>query len=109
MTRKFKGKSIFFKPRSKRIARIITIKSVTGFHKAIRELKKNELTLKEFRALKLAQARVKASLKRKDLSPKVRARFKRILKIRIPRSKIRRFPKQRMSAPRLIDIIKRKL
>jgi len=76
-------KTLFFKPKSKRLAKIISITSPTAFRKAIKILKKGGLTLTERRALILAQNRAKAILKRKTLSTKERKQFEAIAKIKI--------------------------
>jgi len=76
--------TLFFKPKSKRLARIITIKSPTAFRESIRVLKKGGLTTKEKRALVLAQNRARAQLKRKTLSPKEIRQFRAIAKVRLP-------------------------
>ncbi len=78
-------KTIFFKPKSKRLARAISIKSPTAFRKSIQVLKKGGLTLQELRALSLAKGRATAQLKRKQLSLKERRQFKIISKIKLPR------------------------
>ncbi len=75
--------TLFFKPKSKRLARIITIVSPTAFRKSIRILKKGGLTTTEKRALVLARNRATAQLGRKNLSPKERKQFRAISKIKI--------------------------
>ncbi len=78
-------KSLFFKAKSKRLARDVTIVSPTAFRESIRKLKVGGLTLKEKRALVLAKNRAGAQLKRKNLSPKERKQFRAIMKINIPK------------------------
>ncbi len=75
------------KPKSKRIAKIISITSPTAFRRSIRILKKDGggLSLHEKRALVLARNRAGAQLDRKDLSPKERKQFREITKISIPK------------------------
>lgn len=82
-----KTKSLFFKPRSKRLARIISIETPGKFKKSITELKKRGLTLKEKRALVLARNRAKVQLKRKNLSTRERNQFRAISKMTIPKVK----------------------
>ncbi len=77
-------KTIFFPPKSKRLAKIISITSPSAFRKSIRVLSRGGLTLRERRALVLAQNRARAILKKKTLSPKERREMKAIAKIRIP-------------------------
>lgn len=77
-------RSLFSKPKSKRLARIIDITSPTAFKRSIRILKKGGLTLREKRALVLARNRAGAQLKRKNLSMKERVQFGRISKMRLP-------------------------
>lgn len=80
-------KSIFFPPKDKVLARKISIKSPSSFRTSIRKLKKNGITLKEFRALNLAKTRAKVTLKRKNLSTKERKQFMEISRMRIPKVK----------------------
>lgn len=80
----FRGRpSIFFKPRSKRLARIISTKSPASFRRSIRTLKKGGLTLMEKRALVLARTRATAQLGRRNLSSKERRQFRTISRMRI--------------------------
>lgn len=85
-----KRKTLFFPAKSKRLARIISIKSPTAFRKSIRTLKKGGVTLKEKRALVLAQNRARAILKKKNLSVKERKQFREISKIKLPKISRRR-------------------
>lgn len=79
-------KGIFnIKIRSQRRANIISITSPTAFRRSIRELRKGNYTLGDFRALTLARTRAKAMLNRKNLSPNERRQFREISKINIPR------------------------
>jgi len=75
-------KSIFFKPKNKKLARAISIKSPTAFRESIRKVKKmrgvSDATKK--RVLVLARARAAAQLKRKRLSMKERKQFRAIVK-----------------------------
>jgi hypothetical protein len=77
-------KTLFFKPKNKSLAKIITITSVKGFKDSIRKLRKKGITTEEKRALVLAQNRARAHLKKKTLSPSVRKRFKAIAKLKLP-------------------------
>lgn len=79
------NKSLFFPAKNKRIARAISITSPTAFRGSIRTLKKNGLSLTEYRSLVLAQNRAKVQLNRKNLSMKERKQMRAISKIRIPK------------------------
>lgn len=81
---------LFAKPKSKRLAKIITIKSPSGFKKSVKTLSKGGLSLKEFRALNLAKTRAALQLRRKNLSTKERTQFKAIVKVKIPKFKRRK-------------------
>ncbi len=72
------------KPKSKRLARIISIKSPQDFIRSIRIIKKGGVTLQEKRALVLAQNRARAILKKK-ISLKERIEFIKISKIKLPK------------------------
>jgi hypothetical protein len=78
-------KSIFFPPKSKALAKKVSIESPSRFKQSIRTLKQGGLSLRERRALILAQNRARAMLKRRDLSAKERIQMRRISKIRIPK------------------------
>lgn len=84
------NKSIFFPPKDKVLARKISIKSPAAFRRSINKLKKNGITLKEFRALNLAKTRAKVTLKRKTLSDRERKQFTTISRMRIPKIKKRK-------------------
>ena len=75
--------TLFFAPKNPRLAKIISIESPTAFRKSIRLLSRGGLTLKEKRALVLAQNRARAQLGRKNLSLKERRQFGTISKIKI--------------------------
>ncbi len=77
--------TLFSKPKSRRLARIITITSPSAFRESIRVLKKDGLTLEEKRGLVLAKNRAGAQLKRKNLSAKERKQFRAITKIKLPK------------------------
>jgi len=79
------AQTLFMKPKDKRIARIITIRSPTAFKESIRKLKKGGLTLREKRGLVLARNIADAQLGRKNLSSKERKQFKAITKIKLPK------------------------
>ena len=84
---KYRGKSIFFPPKDKRLAEIVSIATPQAFKASIKALKgkKGYLTLREYRALLLAQNRAKAMLKRKNLSPQERRELREIVRIKIPK------------------------
>ena len=76
---------LFGKPKSKRLARIITIESPSKFRKSIREIKKGGVTLQEKRALVLARNIAGAQLQRKNLSAKERREFSKIKRTKLPK------------------------
>ncbi len=76
-------RTLFFAPKDPRLARIIKIDTPSNFRKSIRILSKGGLTLKERRALILAQNRAKAQLGRKNLSPSERREFTEISREKI--------------------------
>ena len=81
-----KKQSLFFAPISKKLAASVSISSPCEFRQSINRLKKGGISMKEKKALVLAQNRAKAQLRRKDLSMKEREEFTRISLIRIPRA-----------------------
>lgn len=89
MVVKFK-KSLFFPPKSKRLAKIITIKSPRAFRNSITKLKKGGITLREKRALNLARNRAMVQLRRRNLSVKERIQFAMIAKMPLPKVTKRR-------------------
>lgn len=76
--------SVFFKPRSKRLSRIISIKNPRAFRSSVRKLNRSGLTVKEKRALVLARTRARLQLRRKNLSPKERRQFRMIASTKLP-------------------------
>ena len=77
-------RTIFFEPKNKRLARIISITSPTAFKRSIMKLSENGLSLRKRKALVLARTRAKLQLRRKNLSPKERKQFTEISKMKIP-------------------------
>lgn len=75
---------LFGPPKSKRIAKIISIRSPTAFKESIKKLRKGGLTTTEKKALVLARTRASLQLKRKNLSSKERVQFKKISQIKLP-------------------------
>lgn len=71
-------------PKSKRLAKIISIKSPEAFEESIRKIKKGGVTLHEKRGLILAQNRAKAQLSRKNLSVEERMEMDIIAKMKLP-------------------------
>jgi hypothetical protein len=69
-TRRPRGKTIFFPPRHRKLAEIISIASPAAFRESIRKLKKMGIGAREKRALVLAQNRGKAMLRKRNLSEK---------------------------------------
>lgn len=84
------NRSIFFPAKSKRLARIVSIKSPAAFKKSISTLTKGGLTTQEKRSLVLARTRAAAQLKRKTLSTKERTEFKAIANMKIPKVTMKR-------------------
>lgn len=78
------NKTLFFPPKHKRLAKIISIENPLAFKRSIFMLRKGGITITEKRALVLARNRAKAILKRTDLSPKEVKQFKMISKIKLP-------------------------
>ena len=78
-------KSIFFKPRNKKLARKISIRTPSEFRASIAKIRKAGVTLEEKRALALARTRAKVQLMRKNLSPKERRQFKAISIMKLPK------------------------
>jgi hypothetical protein len=76
-------KTIFFPPKNKRLARIISIETPQAFRRSIRVLKRGGLTTAERRALVLARTRAKAMLKRRNLSARERREMAEIARTRI--------------------------
>jgi hypothetical protein len=81
----YKGKSIFFPPKHKGMAKAISIKSPAAFRKSIQKLKRRGYSLSEYRALNLAKTRAKMQLRRKYLSPEERRQMQEIERINIPK------------------------
>lgn len=82
MTRK---QTLFFAPTSKKLARQISITSPATFRQSIRTIKQGGVTLKESRALVLAQNRARAQLNRTNLSIKERIEFTKIAMQKLPK------------------------
>ncbi len=78
------SKGLFGKPKSARIAKIITITSPTAFKESIRKLKKGGLSSDEKKGLVLSRNRAAAQLGRKNLSSKERKQMRAIKKIKLP-------------------------
>jgi hypothetical protein len=83
-TTRARRKTIFFAPRHRRLADIISIESPAAFREGIRKLKKLRIGAREKRALVLAQNRAKAMLKKKTLSPKERRELGQIVNTPLP-------------------------
>jgi len=82
--RRARRKTIFFRPKHKKLANIISIESPAAFRASIRKLKRMGLGATEKRALVLAQNRAKAMLKKRNLSAKERRELQAIARIRLP-------------------------
>jgi len=83
MVNRTSKRTLFFKAKDTRLARVISIKDPAAFRKSVRVLKRGGLSTSEKRALVLARNRAGAQLKRKNLSPKERREFTAITKVRI--------------------------
>ena len=77
-------KTIFFPPRHKTLADIISIESPAAFRQSIRRLKQLGIGPREKRALVLAQNRAKAMLKKRTLSAKERRELQSIARMPLP-------------------------
>ena len=77
---------LFGPPKSKRLARIITIKSPAAFKKSISTLKGKggKVSTQAKQALTLARTRAAMQLKRKNLKPETRKKFRTISKMKLP-------------------------
>lgn len=69
---------IFDKPKNKRIAKIISIKSPTAFNRSVKMLKRGGLDRTERKALDLARNRANLQTYRKALSSKERRQMRTI-------------------------------
>jgi hypothetical protein len=78
------GRTIFFPPRHRKLAEIISIESPAAFRESIRKLKKMGIGAREKRALVLAQNRARAMLRRRNLSEKERRELEEIARIPLP-------------------------
>lgn len=81
----FFGKSLFFPPKNKRLARAISIETPNAFRNSIRRLMRNGLSLEEFRALNLAKTRARLALRRPNLSLSEERQMREISRVRIPK------------------------
>ena len=81
---KGRRRTIFFAPRHKKLADIISIESPAAFRGSIRRLKQDGISTTEKRALVLAQNRAKAMLKKRSLSATERRQLEAIARIPLP-------------------------
>lgn len=77
-------RTIFFPPRHKKLADIISIESPAAFRESIRRLTRVGIGATEKRALVLAQNRAKAMLKKRNLSAKERRELATIARMPLP-------------------------
>jgi hypothetical protein len=77
-------KTIFFPPKNRKLAAIISIESPAAFRASIRKLKAMGIGAREKRALVLAQNRARAMLKKKSLSEKERRELAAIARTPLP-------------------------
>jgi hypothetical protein len=92
-TRRPRQKTIFFPPKHRDLADIISIESPAAFRQSIRTLKKMGIGAREKRALVLAQNRAKAMLKKRNLSESERKELEEIARMPLPevaRTKVKR-------------------
>lgn len=82
-------RTIFFKPKSKKLADAISITSPSQFRQSIQRVRKLKSIspITKRRALVLAQNRATVQLKRKALSLKERKQMGAISRIKIPKNK----------------------
>jgi hypothetical protein len=83
-TSRGRRRTIFFPPRNKKLADIISIESPAAFKESIRRLQRGGLTATEKRALVLAQNRAKAMLKKRSVSANERRQLESIARIPLP-------------------------
>jgi hypothetical protein len=76
--------TMFFSPKDKELAKKVSIENPSKFKKSIKTLEKDGLTVKERRALILAQNRAVAQLERSNLSKKERKEFNKIKNMKVP-------------------------
>ena len=77
-------RTIFFPPRHKKLADIISIESPAAFRESIRRLKRVGIGAREKRALVLAQNRAKAMVRKRNLSPSERRQLRSIARMPLP-------------------------
>src|SRR6185503_17763199 len=83
-SRRGRRRTIFFPPRHKKLADIISIESPAAFRESIRRLKRVGIGATEKRALVLAQNRAKAMVKKRNLSPSERIQLQSIARMSLP-------------------------
>ncbi len=83
-TRGARRKTIFFAPKERKLADIISIESPAAFKESIRTLKKMGIGAREKRALVLAQNRAKAMLEKRSLSENERRQLEEIARMPLP-------------------------
>jgi len=83
-TQRTRRKTIFFPPKNRKLAEVISIESPAAFRESIRKLKRMGIGAREKRALVLAQNRAKAMLKKRSLSEKERRELQEIARMPLP-------------------------
>jgi hypothetical protein len=83
-TRRSRRKTIFFPPKNRKLAELISIGSPQAFRQSIRKVQRIGIGAREKRALVLAKNRAKAMLKKRSLSPKERREFETIARMPLP-------------------------
>lgn len=76
--------TLFFEPMHPSLARKISITSPAEFMRSIDRVMADGYSIRDRRALVLAQNRVRAQLNRKNLKPETRMKFMAISRIEIP-------------------------
>ncbi len=77
--------TLFTKPKSPRLARLVDLTSPTAFKEGLRKAKKGGFTLQEKRAFVQGRNIAGAQLKRKNLSMKERKQFRAIMNTKLPK------------------------
>ena len=77
-------KTIFFPPKNRRLADVISIESPAAFRRSVRTLAAGGLGRREKSALVLARNRAKAMLRKRGLSDKERKQLREIVSTPLP-------------------------
>lgn len=74
---------LFGPPKSKRLARIVSISSPSAYNESVNILRRGGLTHNERQALLFARTRAMLQLRRKNLSSRERLQFKKIVRTKL--------------------------